>query len=187
MERRNPNKFGSSHAWLIEVDATTGALVAGTVKKFPIIKESTFGFASGSEEKVTDEEGVSYSLSSASGEVTFKGTAFRPRTSELLDFFIKNRGKKYLVIKVDNTKVLNGKTGVFVYPSVSIAENFELKNNGSEFAFSFSASPFAGTADLVVNIDATNTPGNPLLSLPATDRPASVTVKPGDLYAFAEN
>jgi hypothetical protein len=187
MERRNPSKVGSSYAWFHEINETTGALVAATVKKFPIIKESTFGFAPGSEETTSDENGTSYTLSSGSGAVTFKGVGFRPRTSELLDFFVKNRTKKYLVIKVDNEKVINGKTGVYVYPNVSLAESFELKNNGSEFNFSFSANPYVGAANLVVNIDTTNTPGNPLLTLPAADRPASVTVAPGDLYAFAEN
>ena len=187
MDRRNPAKIGSSYAWLHEINETTGAIVASTGKKFPIIKESTFGFAPGSEEKVTDETGVSYTLSSASGEITFKGVGFRPRTSELLDFFVKNRTKKYLVIKVDNEKLVNGKTGVYVYPNVSLAENFELKNNGSEFNFSFSASPYVGTTDLTVDINAANTPGNPLLTLPATDFPATVVVKPGDLYAYAES
>jgi hypothetical protein len=187
MDRRNPAKYGSAWAWVHEIDDVTGAIVAATVQKFPIIKESTFGLGTGNEEKVLDETGNSYSLSSTGGDITFKGTAFRPRTSELLDFFVKNRTKKYLIIKVDNEKLVNGKTGVYVYPNVSIAENFELKNNGAEFPFSFAASAYIGTTDLTVTIDATNTPGNPLLALPAGDRPASVVVKPGDLYAFAEN
>ncbi len=187
MDRLNPTKTGSSYAWFIEINDTTGALVVATVKKFPIIKESTFGFATGSDTTEVDESGVSYTLSSGSGAITFKGTAFRPRTSQLLDFFVKNRGKSYCVIKVDNEKPLNGKTGVYVYPNVKVSEGFELKNNGSDFPFSFAASPYVGAANLVVTIDTTNTPGNPLLALPAADRPASVTVAPGDLYAFAEN
>lgn len=172
--------------WFQEIDSA-GALVAGTIKKFPIIKESTNGFTPGSEEKVTDESGITYTLSSTGGEITFKGVAFRPRTKELIDFFMKNRDKTYLLIKVDNETTVHDKTGVWVYPYVKVAEAFELRNRSAEFNFSFSCSPYPGAAPLTVTIDALTTPGNPLLNLPAADRPASVAVQPGDTYAFEEN
>jgi hypothetical protein len=173
-------KFGSSYAWIQEIDPVTGA-TTGTTMKMPIIKESTFGYTPGSEEKLVDESGDSWTVSSASGEVSFKGTMFRTSTLALLDFFVTDRSKQYRIIKLDNDKKVLGKIGVYVYPNVKLAGNFELKNNGAEVAFEFSCAKAiaAGT----VTIDATNCPGNPVA---AADLPTSVAIAIGDLYGFAE-
>jgi hypothetical protein len=106
---------------------------------------------------------------------------FRTSTLALLDFFVTDRSKQYRIIKLDNDKKVLGKIGVYVYPNVKLAGNFELKNNGAEVAFEFSCAKAiaAGT----VTIDATNCPGNPVA---AADLPTSVAIAIGDLYGFAE-
>jgi hypothetical protein len=174
-------KFGSSYAWLQEIDSQTGA-PTGTTMKMPVIKESTLTVAPGSEEKVTDESGDSWTLSSGGSEVTWKGVMFRPSTGSLLDFFVTNRTKQYRVIKLDNDKKVFGKIGVLVLPNVKLTGNFEVKNNGAEVNFEFSCGK--AIADATVTIDATNCPGNPV---PSADLPASVDVVAGNNYAFAEN